>query len=73
MQNVNYEILEKINQLNHDYCWYSIVLNPEDNSVILNCDFYANEDSNFHIFEMTRKGLAIAEAIYPEIMKTIWS
>lgn len=73
VQNVNYEILEKINQLNYDYRWYSIVLNPEENSVILNCDFYVNEDSNAHIYEMTRKGLAIAEVIYPEIMKTIWS
>ena len=70
--NISIELLKLINELNNQYRHFKLHFDNK-NKLLLRTDFYLRKDANEHLMEMIIRGLAIADDIYPQIMRCLWS
>ncbi len=72
IEELKYELLVKFNEINYTYRWIKIYTD-KDNDIMLNDDLLVKEDSNQCIMGKVCLMLKIANEIYPQLMKAIWS
>lgn len=70
---LSYNILYKLNELNSNYRWFKFEIDEDDKSITMTRDFKKSEDTNEQIMELIVRGLNLADECYPQIMKCIWA
>lgn len=71
-ENITYDLLKKINELNTNFRWFKIYINDEGN-FIMSYDLLLCENSNDQLMELILRGLNIADECYPRLMKCVWA
>ena len=72
VENITYELLEKVNELNCNFRWFKIYINDNGN-LELSYDFILCKNSTDQLLELMIRGLGIADDCYPQLMKCIWA
>lgn len=73
VNSINIDTLRLINNLNADYNTYKFYIDVESGQIVMMVDLFPTDiDGNEVIFGASLKGLFIADACYPRIMRLLW-
>lgn len=72
VENMSVQLLQKINEINAKYRWFKLAI-TEDWDLRMTLDAYVDGNVNEQILAYILRAVDIADDLYPQLMKIIWS